>query len=123
MQNLKAGTRISVTTREHRLCFVEYATQDELVCKVPESRLARLPSTMTIPRGQIREVRLLRSQAKDGWTGAAIGAGVGAAVGGGTGTGSRGARAFVGVLGGALIGSVVGTMVPIFQRGKIIYKR
>ncbi len=123
VQNLKPGTRISVKARHRYLCSLESATEDELVCKVPEHRLSRLPPRITIPRGEVREVRLAPCQAKAAWIGAGIGAGVGAAVGASTGTGSRGAGASMGALAGALVGGVVGATVPIFRRGKIIYKR
>ncbi len=123
VQNLKPGTLISVKVRHRFLCSLEHATENELVCEVPEHRLSRLPPRITIPRGEVREVRLAHNQAKDGAIGAGIGAGVGAAVGANTGTGSRGAGASIGALGGAAIGAVVGTTVPIFRRGRIIYKR
>ncbi len=122
VQNLKAGTRISVKAQKRYVCSLEHATPDELVCEAVLPRLTRQPSRISIPRGAIREVRLEPSQTKSGLIGAGIGAGVGAAVGASSGTGSRGAGAFVGALGGAALGGLVGTIVPIFRRGKVIYK-
>jgi hypothetical protein len=110
VQNLKPGTRISIKAQERYLCTFENASQDELTCEGVHPRVTRQPSRISIPRREIREVRLPPNQAKYGWIGVGIGAGVGAAGG------------LVGVLGGAAAGGILGTMVPIFRRGKVIYE-
>lgn len=86
-----------VKAQRRYLCYVENATDNELVCKVHQPRSLRL-STLTIPRAQVREVHLLPNQAKDAWIGAGIGAGAGAAVAASTSRTSRGASAFFGAL-------------------------
>jgi hypothetical protein len=118
VQKLNPGTRISVRAQHRFPCLLEYATADELSCKVPDNRLIRLPYKITIRRGDIREIRLESSQAKDGWIGAGIGAGMGVVLGA-----STGKRSPIPALGGAMIGGVVGTMVPIFRHGKIVYRQ
>jgi hypothetical protein len=114
VQNLQPGTNLSVKARHRYLCFFESATDDELVCETPRHR------RLAIPRAEIREIRVGRSQAKTMWIGAGVGAGVGAAVG--ASKSYRGANAGIGAFGGALVGSVAGGIVAIFQRGKVIYR-
>ena len=126
VKNLKPGSQVIVKAQRGYSCSVEGANDDQLVCEVQEHRSLRT-STLTIPRAEVREVRVLPNQAKDAWIGAGIGAGVGAIVAGSASRASPGANAFFGALGGAGLGALVGAMVPlfqfIFQRGKIIYKR
>jgi len=126
VENLKPGSSTLVKVQRRYLCYVENATDNELVCKVHQPRSLRL-STLTIPRAQVREVHLLPNQAKDAWIGAGIGAGAGAAVAASTSRTSRGASAFFGALAGAFLGRLVGMTVPLFQfifpHGRIIYKR
>lgn len=123
VQNLEPGTRITVKARKSYRCSFEYATQDELVCEGRRAFAIRRPSPFIIPRAEIREIRVQPNQAKHGRIGAGIGAGVGAVAGASQARSYRGTHAFFGALGGALFGSVVGMAVPIFRRGKIIYKR
>jgi hypothetical protein len=108
-------------------CLFASASEEELVCNRPRNRLLRLPARMTIPRGEIREVRMEPQQPKEAWIGAAIGAGAGAAAAASNSRTSPGAHAFFGALGGAGVGALVGATVPVFQvifrRGKLIYKR
>jgi hypothetical protein len=128
VQNLKPGSRILVKAQHRYLCSMEGATDDELVCEGHQPRSLRL-STLTIPRSEIQEVRMLPqpNQAKDAWIGAAIGAGAGATAAASNSRTSRGANAFFGALAGAGFGALVGAMVPVFQvifrHGKLIYKR
>jgi Uncharacterized protein conserved in bacteria len=123
VQNLEAGTLITVKkTRGVELCHFARASEDDLECRtVGDPYLLRRAKNVTIPRNDIREVRLPPNQTRHGWAGAGIGAGVGAGLGSRN-KASRGGGAFVGALGGALIGGLAGMIVPIFKRGKLIYK-
>ncbi len=122
VQNLRPGTRIFVKAQHHILCVFEAATDSELVCK--PLRFLRLgPADSRFDRQGVREIRRAPNHAEAGWIGAGIGAGVGAAVGASTGTTPRSGSVIVLTLGGAMIGCVVGTIVLIFQRGKLIYRR
>lgn len=123
VQNLQPGTRLTVKGRKTYLCSVEYATEDELVCEGRRPFAMRRPPSAAIPRAEIHEIRLEPSQSKHGCIGAVIGAGVGAAVGASKNKGVRRAGALVGAPAGALVGGMVGLAVPIFRRGKVIYKR
>lgn len=124
---LKRGTVISVKAQHQRyrryLCSVEDRTDDQLVCRIHDNRIFRLPPTMTFSRAELDEIRLEHKQANGGWIGAGMGAGVGAAAGASTHSTSRGFNAFIGALGGALVGGIIGTAVAIFHHGKVIYKR
>ncbi len=117
VQNLKAGTRISVKAQERYSCTFVHATEDILVCNVP--RPFRRPLPVSVPRPEVREVRLKPNRAKHGLIGAGIGAGAGAGA-----AASSGKSAGVGALGGALGGSVAGLIVGgLFDRGRLVYKR
>lgn len=122
VQKLKPETLISVKAGERYSCSFQKATLDALTCRPVLHRLTKQPATLTIPRREVRQVRLEPNQAKHGWIGAGIGAGVGAAVGASRSTGPRRGRWIAPALGGALVGGVIGLMVSIFRRGKIIYK-
>jgi hypothetical protein len=122
VQNLKPGKLIRVKARGQYYCHFEQATEDQLECKTVMV-IAGRPSSVTIPRGEIREVRLEHSLAKHAWVGAGIGAGVGAAVGAGTAEVSPGFGAFVGGLAGVALGAFFGSLVSVFRRGKTIYKQ
>jgi hypothetical protein len=130
VENLKPGSWVRVRTDAQRRiqCSVEGATDTELFCEVHVRRSLRT-STLSIPRSEIQEVRVLPNpdQAKDAAIGAAIGAGTvatDAAINAGV---ARGAYVFFGGLAGAGIGALIGASVPvfqvIFQRSKLIYRR
>jgi hypothetical protein len=94
VENLRPGTHISVKTQHNYPCLFASASEEELVCYRPRNRLLRLPATITIPRGEIREVRMEPNQAKEAWIEAAIGAGAGAAAAASNSRTSPGANAF-----------------------------
>ncbi len=130
VESLKPGSRVRVRTDAQRriACSVEGATDTELFCEVHVRRSLRT-STLSIPRSEIQEVRVLPNpnQTKDAAIGAAIGAGAGATGAAINARVARGANAFFGGLAGAGIGALIGASVPVFQvvfqRSKLIYKR
>lgn len=122
VQNLQNGSRIIVKAKQSYYCAFEGATEDHMVCEVHKRRSLRTTS-LTIPRTEVREVRVLPNQAKHAYVGAGIGSGVGAITAAATHKTSRGAYAFFGALVGAGFGALVGALVSVFRRGKIIYSR
>ena len=130
VENLKPGSRVRVRTDAQRriACSVEGATDTELFCEMHVRRSLRT-STLSIPRPEVQEVRVLPNpdQAKDAAIGAVIGAGAGATGAAINARVARGAYVFFGGLAGAGIGALIGASVPvfqvIFQRSKLIYKR
>jgi hypothetical protein len=126
VENLAPGTRISVKLAVRAICFFEYASDDELVCRTHVAApIGAISYKRQYPRPKIREVRLEYSEAADTAIGAAVGGGAGAIVGavaGGNGTITRGGGAVI--LGGigALIGGAFGRDFPIAHR-KVVYKR
>lgn len=122
VQNLQPGTRLTVKGRKTYSCFFEHATADELICEGRRPFAIRRPLSFTIPRTEIREIRVKPSQSKHGCIGAVAGAAVGAAVGASRAKGPRGAGAVIGAPAGALVGGMVGLTIAIFRRGKVIYK-
>lgn len=129
VQRLQPGVRLLVKAQHRYLCYLESATEDELICRVHARRPFRMVS-VSIPRSEIQEVRKLPNpnQAKDAWIGAGIGAGAGAISAGTRSKSAPGANAFFGGLAGAGLGALVGATVPIFQvvffrQGKLVYRR
>ena len=120
VENVRPGTDISVKARRRHYCSFVHANANEIVCDV--RRPFWRSSRVVIPRGEVREVRVPRSQAQHGQVGAAIGAGAVAVAGASRARRYRGVNACIGALFGMLCGGLIGMMVPIFRRGKIIYK-
>jgi hypothetical protein len=127
VENLRTSSYILVKTQRRYRCSVESVTEDNLICVTHLPRSSRL-FVLTIPRSEIREVRLLPhpDQAEDARIGAVIGAGAGAIANASATTGPRGANALFGGLAGAGLGALIGAFVPVFQvafqRSKLIYK-
>lgn len=129
VQSLQPGARLLVKAQHRYLCYLEGATDDQLICEVHAHRSFRLVS-VSISRSEIQEVRKLPNpnQSKDAWIGAGIGAGAGAVSAGTKSKSAPGFNAFFGGLAGAGLGALVGATVPIFQviflrHGKLVYSR
>jgi hypothetical protein len=127
VENLKTGSYILVNAQHRYRCSIESVTDDNLICERRPPHSSRL-FALTIPRSEIREIRLLPlpDQGKDARNGAVIGAGAGAIAGASTNTVARGANSIFGGLAGAGLGALAGAFVPVFQlalqRSKLIYK-
>jgi hypothetical protein len=129
VENLPPGAHISVQLRRvplHQTCYLERATDSELVCWQTSGRPLQSPisSKLTFERQSIHEVRLEHSDAANGVIGGAIGAGAGVILGASTGSDSGGRKAgmfLFGILGFAL-GSAINKQIPI-SHGRVIYRR
>ena len=124
VENLAAGSRISVKIRFHTLCNFRRATDDILICQPAHPSILTGAGDISFERKRVREVRLERSDQTNTAVGAAIGAGVGAVVGASARHPSLtpgGSALLLGGL-GSVIGGFFGRDFPIVH-GKVIYRR
>lgn len=124
VENLAAGSRISVKAKFRTLCDFHRATDTVLICQPAQHSILTGPGEISFDRARVREVRLERSDHTNTAVGAAIGAGFGAAVGASARNPSLTPGGSALLLGGAgsIIGGFVGRDFPILH-GKVIYKR
>lgn len=123
VESLPLGSRIAVRAEFRVICFLESVTPDQLVCELPDhDQTPFRRSELAFERRQIREVRLLHSEAADALVGAAIGASAGAAIGASADKNHRaGGALLLGIIGGIIGGYTTKDFVLV--RSQLIYRR
>jgi hypothetical protein len=119
LQGIAAGTKIKLILKHKRTfghCQLEAVSDDELIC------YSTALGSRRYARGEIREVRLGRHSARNGFF---IGAAAGAVAGAANGSGGARGRVFyliilTPVLGG--LGAGIGAAVDPFVDGKTVYR-
>ena len=128
VQNLPAGTPVTVQAQRRLRCQFERATDDKLFCEIVlNDRFFSASREVAFDRRSVQQVSLELRQEGNGAIGTAVGAGIGAALGAAvdrpqrSGT-SRGDSALVGGAFGGLVGYIVAKGTPRVEH-KVVYQR